>query len=61
MSQELAIMSGGSVSGAMRQTIHTSMSEQQGRISYGIGDGDQEDVQRRHVRKEYRESLRARR
>lgn len=61
MPEELAIMSGGVVSGAMPQTIHTSMSEQQGRISYGTGDGDQEYVQRRHVRKEYREGLRARR
>ena len=30
MPEELAMMSGGSVSGAMPQTIHTSMSEQQG-------------------------------
>lgn len=54
------MMSGGSVSGAMPQTIHTSMSEQQGRISYGIGDGDQEYVQRHHIQEACLDCLRPR-
>ena len=54
-------MSGCSVSGAMLQTIQTSTIERQGQDLARDWRWDQERVQRRHVRKEYRDGLRVRR